>query len=564
MAKISPDLQSIVDEVVERLGGRVVLGLPLALGKPNRLVNALYSVTEFYFQSGAALGNRDRQRRYISSNYTHVARDLADRGVNLTLQLISPPRNGAFSLSCNPDVSLDLKKRLDRLDDRRRIHMGQVHPDLPFMHGDAVVDAEFFDRIIDVDPVQPLFALPRAPVSLQDHAVGFHASRLVADAGTLQIGIGSLADALIHSLILRQRDNAVYRRLLDGLEPALCPLDEHGVFAAGLYGASELFMDGFMHLYQAGILKREVFDDEDLQRQANAGAALVQAGTGAVMDGGFFLGSQAFYDFLNGLSDDERPRFRMHGVGRMNQLYGGNEPLEIAQRQHARFINSCMMVTATGAAVSDGLKDHQVVSGVGGQYNFVAMAHAMEDGRSILMLRATRQSGGKTVSNIVWDYPHITIPRHLRDVVVTEYGVADLRGRTDEECIQALVAVMDARFQDELVERAKSAGKLAPDWQVPDSARRNTARFIQQCFGRERFPVYPFGSDFTEVEQALVPALECLKSLSRSKPKLLAAWLRGRPGEHQEALARLGLDRPASLKEKAYARLLASALQASG
>jgi len=122
---------------------------------------------------------------------------------------------------------------------------------------------------------------------------------------------------------------------------------------------------------------------------------------------------------------------------------------------------------------------------------------------------------------------------------------------------------MDAQFQDELVERAKSAGKLARDWQVPASARRNTARWINQCFGCERFPSYPFGSDFTEIEQTLVPALEHLKILSRSKPKLLAALLRGRPQEHQKALARLGLDRPGSLKEKAYARVLAAALQAS-
>ncbi len=98
--------------------------------------------------------------------------------------------------------------------------------------------------------------------------------------------------------------------------------------------------------------------------------------------------------------------------------------------------------------MSDGLADGRVVSGVGGQYNFVSMAHALPDARSILCVRTTRTSGGKTTSNIVWNYAHTTIPRHLRDIVITEYGIADLRGRTDHEVIAALLNVADSRFQE--------------------------------------------------------------------------------------------------------------------
>ena len=621
---LSPEV--VVDRVLDHLDGQIVMGLPLALGKPNRLVNAFYQracsdrsirleivtalsldlpepghwlqarflkpflerhfgsdyprleylqdlqaerlpdnvrVIEFYFQSGVALGNRSRQRSYISSNYTHVARDLVDRGVNLTLQLVAPPRDGRVSLASNPDVSLDLKRRLSTLPDRKCLTVGQVHPDLPFMAGDAVVEPDFFDLLIDSDPKQRLFALPRAPLEPEDHAVGFHASRLVADEGTLQIGIGSLSDAVVHSLILRHRDNAAYREVLSKLDPEPCALDEHGRFEAGLYGASELFMDGFMHLYRAGILRREVFDDLELQRRANAGETLDEAGTGVLMDGGFFFGTAGFYEFLRNLDETERPRFRMHGVGRINQLYGGSEALEIAQRKHARFLNICMKVTATGAAVSDGLADHQVVSGVGGQYNFVAMAHAMDDGRSILMLRAVREKDGRRQSNIVWEYPHVTIPRHLRDVVVTEYGVADLRGRTDEECIQALVAIADAEFQDELVERAQSAGKLAYDWRIPAAARRNTPENIAATFSGTQFPEWPFGCDFSETEQRLIPALQRLKKWSGQRRKLIAPLLRGRPSDFPDELARLGLDRPANWTETVYARLVAAALAAS-
>lgn len=625
---IADGLEAVVDRVIDRLGRHIVMGLPLALGKPNRLVNAIYqrafadptirleivtalsldipqsghwlekrlmdpiverlfgndyprldylvdlesgrlpenvTVTEFYFQSGEALGKATMQRHYVSSNYTHVARDLVDRGINLTMQLIAAGSDGRYSLSCNPDVTLDLVNLINKKPDYPFMNIGQVHPDLPFMHGDAVVEAGFFDEIVETDPRQRLFALPRVPVSIQDHAVGFHASRLLADGGTLQIGIGSLSDALVHSLILRHRSNARYREVLDQLAQEPWSEEERGPFDEGIYGASEMFMDAFMHLYLTGILQREVFDDVELQQRVNRGENVPEAGTGAVMDGGFFLGTQDFYEFLNALDEAEKPRFRMHGVGRMNQLYGGSETLEIAQRRHARFINTCMMVTATGAAVSDGLKDHQVVSGVGGQYNFVAMAHAMEDGRSALMLRSTRHGSEGVSSNIVWEYPHTTIPRHLRDLVVTEYGIADLRGKTDEECIKALIAITDARFQDGLVERAKKAGKLDTTWRIPAPARDNTPEKLEAIFGRSReeFPEYPFGSDFTEIEQQLIPALKKLQSMAKSKLSLIRALAAGRPGRHGSALGRLGLDAPDSIRERIYARLVASVLEES-
>ncbi len=647
------ELDQVVDDVVERLGPRLVVGLPLGLAKPNRLVNAFYRraradrrielefvtalsldpptpsselerrflepfvdrhfgadyprleyvadlrdqsvpenvrVTEFYLQSGTGLGNALMQRHYISSNYTHVARDLVDRGVNLMLQLVARPSGegekeggsdrGRLSLSSNPDLTLEVARRLEA-EGRPHLRLAQPHPELPFMYGDAVVEDGFFHRVLPPEPHQPLFALPRTPVSAQDYWVGLHASTLVADGGTLQIGIGALSDALVHALLLRHQDNGAYRDLVasgegsraEGEREAQALIDEVGgldPFQEGLYGASEMFMDGFMHLYRGGVLTRRVHDDIARQRAANEqragstsgpeGDRHVPADPGSVMDAGFFLGSRPFYEFLQGLEPDERRLFRMMSVERINQLYGGSEELEVLQRRRARFFNTCMMTTATGAAVSDGLDDHRVVSGVGGQYNFVAMAHAMADGRSVLMMRSTRERGDEATSNVVWEYPHVTIPRHLRDLVVTEYGVAELRGRTDEECIQALVQITDRRFQDGLVRRAQAAGKLAPDWQVPDSARSNTPERIEAALPAGRFPTYPFGSDFTPVEERLVEGLRTLEGRSGSRRALLTTFLRGRPDDHPEELARMGLDRPQGLRERLYARLLAGAL----
>ena len=191
--------------------------------------------------------------------------------------------------------------------------------------------------------------------------------------------------------------------------------------------------DGFRALHQAGILRRRVLDDVEAMRRLNAGNATVDdaerlAREGRWLDGGFYLGSRDLYDWLRGLPADQRDGLGMTRISHINELYGGNETLERLQRRDARFFNTCMMGTLLGDAVSDALEDGRVVSGVGGQYNFVAMAHALRDGRSVLLFRATREAHGESRSSVLWNYGHVTIPRHLRDVMVTEYGIADLRG----------------------------------------------------------------------------------------------------------------------------------------
>src|SRR5256885_13925065 len=164
----------------------------------------------------------------------------------------------------------------------------------------------------------------------------------------------------------------------------------------------------------------------------------------------FFLGPRKFYEALRKMDVAEREQICMTSISYVNKLYG-EEELKRAQRKAARFVNSGLIATLTGAIASDMLEDGRVLSGVGGQYNFVAMAHALEDGRSILMIRSTRKADGKVQSNIRWSYGSTTIPRQLRDFVVTEYGIADLRGRTDEQVATALIEIADSRFQDELL-----------------------------------------------------------------------------------------------------------------
>jgi len=291
-----------------------------------------------------------------------------------------------------------------------------------------------------------------------------------------------------------------------------------------------------------------------------------------VLHAGFFLGPRGFYAALRELPESDRAQLDMRGVGYINQLYGADQELRTLQRRAARFANNTMMVTLLGAAVSDALESGQVVSGVGGQYNFVAMAHALPDARSILCVRSTRTRHGRTTSNIVWSYGHETVPRHLRDIVVTEYGIADLRGRTDEEIIIALLRVTDSRFQESLLAQARAAGKIAPGYRLPDACRDNTperlARVLREPRRQGFFSEYPFGTDLTAEEIALARALRFLDAhTGTSWAKLQtvgAAVLRGNPApRHASALKRMGLDQPRSGNERLLQRLVVLGLEAT-
>lgn len=637
-------LDDAVALLLERAGPSVVLAAPLGLGKPHRLLNAItrrvqgdgaltlkiltalsltppsasselerrflepfaarhfgadfpaldyalamrrdalpenIEVEEFYLQSGALLGSSQAQRRYASLNYTHVARAVAARGMNALVQLVAREPGGTrLSLSCNPDLTFDALDAAARRGLPRPVLIAEVHPDLPFLGGNAAVEADFFDAIVEVPgPAPKLFALPRQPVNDAEYAIGLYASTLVRDGGTLQIGIGALSDALAHALVLRHARNADYRALLRALWPEVessrLVRETGGLdpFAEGLYGASEMLTDGFMRLVEAGVIRRRVVDDVELMRREHAGA-LTDADRarlereGQYLHGAFWLGSADFYRWLRELPPALERAIGMTRVSHINEVYGGNEALERLQRRDSRFFNTCMMMTALGAAVSDALDDGRVVSGVGGQYNFVAMAHALADARSVLMLRATRDSGDKVHSNIVWNYGHVTIPRHLRDIVITEYGIADLRDACDEDCMQAMVAVCDGRFIGGLMAAAKQAGKLHWNYIVrgPHEANRpdrlhGTLRPFRAC---GLLPDYPLGSDFTSVEQRLVKALGWLKANTTTggaKLRTVAAALVDGRREDGEALTRMALASPGTLGERVYARMVSLALR---
>ena len=356
----------------------------------------------------------------------------------------------------------------------------------------------------------------------------------------------------------RQADNSGYRAVIEALDLA----DTHALvqregglepFSEGLYGCSEMFVNGLLALAEAGVIRRPV--------QAAAG------GQGIQVHGGFFLGPSSFYQRLNALSLDERARYDMTAISYINELYG-NESQKREQRQHARFINTAIIVTLLGAAVSDQLEDGRVLSGVGGQYNFVVQGHALEGARSVLLVRSWREAGGTVSSNIVWDYGHCTIPRHLRDIVISEYGIADLRGKTDAQVIEALLQISDSRFQDALIGQAQVAGKLPRDFRLAPRYRENTPERQQAIRDQHAhlFPEYPLGADFTEVEKDLLRALNWLKSKYKLSELLdlgKAALDAPEPGRYPDHLQRMDLAQTSGLREDLWQRLLLAGLAAT-
>lgn len=707
-------VEAAVDALIAKLGKDLRIGLPLGLGKPTELVNALYArakadpdlsltiltalslekpvptselegrflkpfvervygdcpdldymldlradrlppnvqIKEFFFKPGSNLGSEHAQRNYISTNYSFAARDVFNQGCNVAAQIVckrDTAQGARYSLSCNPDTGPELIE-LARASGRPFAVVGLVNQNLPFMAHDAEVGPEAFDYVVDHPRYSTtLFSTPKLAVTTPDYAIGLYASALVKDGGTLQIGIGALGDAIVHALQARQARNDLYEQAVQ----ALGVLDEYGdlvrrdggitPFDRGLYGATEMFVDGFWHLLKAGILKRKVYDFWALQQLINegrcdpenlrpevldhldalgvrairgkdfevlqrhgffndatrydAGHLIAPDGTrvianvanpdsrrvmaaqclgrqlrdGIVLHGGFFLGPRDFYQGLRDMSEAQRREIGMTGVNKVNQL-DLNPRLYKEQRQHARFINTGIMATLSGAVMSDGLSDGRVVSGVGGQYNFVAMAHQLNSpttgGRSILLIRAVRDKEGKTAeptSNIVFNYGHITIPRHLRDIVITEYGIADLRSRTDNEVAKAMINIADSRFQAGLLAQAKQSGKIEAGYEIPMQFRHNTPAALEQKLARFRkqgglFPAFPFGTDLTADEIRLGKALKGVKKAATDSPKWLLALQALRfkdvPAETLPYLERMQLTDPQTLQDKVVRMLL--------
>ncbi|MEZ5779779.1 MAG: acetyl-CoA hydrolase/transferase C-terminal domain-containing protein [Paracoccaceae bacterium] len=589
----------IVDAILAHTGGNVVLGLPLGLGKAPAIANALFDraagdpairlriftaltlepppagdglagrfvgplverlfagwpelhyaralregslpanvdVNEFFLLAGRWKGIGLAQRSYIPVNYSDAPALLRRLGVNVIAQLVAE-RPREVSLSCNPDITLPL---IDLVRAGTCLLVGQTNAELPFMAGPAALPESDFAHILTGHDF-PLFAPPNQLVSDADHAIGLRVAALVPDGGTLQIGIGSIGDAVGAALIMRHKAPDLFAATLERLGPwpdSIGP-PRTDRFDAGLYGCSEMVVPAFLELMKSGVIRRRAND-------------------GALLHGGFFVGPRGFYRDLCSLPDGD---VVMGGIGFTNTLFG-DEEIKRRDRRGARFVNNAMMATLRGDIVSDALENGQVISGTGGQHDFITQAFALDDARAIVALNATR-AGGQ--SNIVWTYGNTTIPRALRDIVVTEHGIADLRGVSEAECVRRMLAVADPRCLGPLRRAAAEAGYVPENWRLPAA---NTPDRIETALRDARAEgwcaPFPFGTDLTPDEQDLAPALSWLRERMagwRGRARLLGAAFEQRASEGEaRLLARLDLARPRGGKDRLLKKLVLHAMR---
>lgn len=659
----SSDLERrMLEPIRERVWGGYV-ELEYAAAARTKTLPPNVEISEFFYKAGAFMNNDHMQQNYISTNYTMAARDVVGNGMNVAGALLGRKEidgKTMFSMSCNGDTAMDafdLMRERQEKDGKPTLVLGEINTNLPFMYGDAVGEPSLCDAVLDNAEIETrLFNVPREAVNTVDYMIGVNASTLLKDDGTLQVGIGSLGDAVAYALIARHKNNADYRGVVERsgiLDYSKELIDEWGGLAAfdkGLYGSTEMFVDGFLQLYKNDIMRRRCYDNIHIHRLVHGGVVkdgvvtpnalvaliknesiqrrmqkkdfdllvefgILKAGLtyedGFIIDGsnrysadfhdtenlkavavncmgtklkkgywihaGFYVGPQEFYDIVNAMSEEERMQINMTSVLNVNQLYSNNkyigEDLKVLHRKNGRFINAGLMVTLTGAVVSDMLENGKVVSGVGGQYNFVAMAHALADGRGALMIRSTRGEGKGVVSNIVFNYGHVTVPRHLRDIIVTEYGLADIRGKSDKDIATNLINIADSRFQEDLLGQAKKSGKVPASYMIPERFRNNTPEKLDKILAPARekglFAAFPFGTDFTPDEIALGKALRTFKAKAEESKfgvmkDIATSWFVPPPANAQKYLERMNLEKPANGKEKFMQKVVVNALKMTG
>ena len=470
-------------------------------------------VQEFFMEPGAWLGVPLAQQSYASINYTHVARSVLAEGANVIAQQIALRPGGRASLGTNPDVTADL---IPMMRERERAGtpvaiIGQVNDRMPFMFGDAEVPASTFDFIVDdARGYHDLIAPPNLPIPTADHAIALAASMLIRDGGTMQIGIGELGDAIVHAMTLRHRQNADWRRALADI--GLLPRFEAEMRALG---GDAPFDAGTLcrHRDVRGRIPRPVSrrNPEAARRAGRRAAAWrLPARAARVLRGAArHAGRRA-----RALPDDAG---QLHERAARAGLGGEDRPAARCALHQLRDDGDARRRARLGRA--RGWARRQRAS-AGSTTSSRRRTRCQAAARSSPCARRARAAAALE-SNIRWNYGHVTIPRHLRDVVLTEYGIADIRGKSDAEVAAAMLAIADSRFQPALARRSAARGQIAGVFTAfPTHSRANLPERLERALAPHRaagrFGALPFGTDLSAEEIRLGGALRRLKARSET------------------------------------------------
>jgi 4-hydroxybutyrate CoA-transferase len=311
--------------------------------------------------------------------------------VDVALIHISPPDEHGF---CSLGVEVGLTKSAA---ESAKTVIAEVNQQMPRTLGDSFIHVSKLDCIVPVDyPLPELTMGNEGPTEVVE-AIAGHIAELIPDGATMQLGIGAIPDAVLKYLF-EKKDLGIH---------------------------TELFSDGIIDLVEAGVL-------------TNARKTLHQ---GKII-AGFIIGTKRLYDWV-----DDNPLIELHPTEHVN------DPFVIAQNDRMVAINSAIEVDLTGQVCADSIGP-KLFSGVGGQLDFIYGASRSKGGVPIIALPSTAKKFSRIVSMLKRGAGVVTTRNHVR-YIVTEYGIADLYGKTIRQRAQALISISHPDFRDELTYQAR-------------------------------------------------------------------------------------------------------------
>lgn len=333
---------------------------------------------------GSRAALREGRADFIPSYYSRISALFEQRPPDVAILSLSPPDENGL---CSLGLTADFQWAAAS---RAKVVIAQVNDQMPFVYGGCMVPVSALDAIVEVS--EPIPQLPRPRVGEVERAIGRHCADLIRDGDTLQLGIGAIPDALLGEL-RDKKDLGIH---------------------------SEMISDGVMELMEAGVINNS-------RKTLHPGVSVAT----------FLMGTDKFYRFL-----DRNSSVELHPVDYTNN------PLVAARNDNLVAINSALQVDLWGQVAAEAIGPVQY-SGVGGQVDFFRSAALSRGGRAILALPSTNAKGKQ--SRIVAALPQgsiVTSTRNDVDYVVTEYGVAALRGRSVWERAENLIAVAHPDFRD--------------------------------------------------------------------------------------------------------------------
>lgn len=393
---------------LEALGGRDFEDLALF----GALMLAPYSVlfkpgvrvlSGFYGPVERVLRAQGMDVQFVPADFRRFAPAMRKLAPRVMATAVAPPdASGRMSLSLHAGASVDELHRAGA--DPKRMLVVEVNRNLPRTLGiepdhSHSLSVDEVDVIVESDA--PLPTLPEIPPTEVEHAIAEQIRPYVKDGMTLQTGIGGIPSTVVEILASS---------------------------GGGDYGVhSEMFTTGLMKLHQAGKItnRKGIYDGVSIAT--------------------FALGTEELHRWLH-----EQPDVRFLPVHLVN------DPAIIARNRCMLSINGALAVDLYGQLAADTIDGRQF-SGIGGAEDFVCGASFSEGGHSIVCLPSTATVAGTTISRIVGEFGAgalVTTPRHQVDVVVTEYGAAELAGLTVRQRAHALADIAHPDFRDALREKA--------------------------------------------------------------------------------------------------------------